>query len=481
MSWYASLENPEILAIDSSIAKVENDSFITAFSNLMTRYDVDINPQELSQAFQEINLTSLTWSAITNYDSNVTLGNVGLPQVWPKTENAIVRLKAVNPSTGEIIDHYCLIADPETNTIIDSFDGEVKQPEVYGPPLAYATYNHALLDDVASNEDPVSDIFNKPPRKGSTYTMMLHDNIWEVALRLNLSGTELIEHNDIEDPSNIPVGTVLHLPYNIVYIERPSIRYELYDEPKQMHVAKPEGIKRWSFGNVSSWKDLHGTGFYSYGTNIDVVAIAKVPIGEETAAYYMDSRALGQYSVTGKVDATTGFNWTDLDMGYMEKQQITKPTPPPPPEPIVEPVKTVPVKEVYAPNLWKSTYKAFSKPAIYVSNRTILVHELDGRRPDRMFMINKQVLISGVFMHEGTAYGRPHGSAKNGYWFGIPMSDLISENELYNTELDLPTRATMKNGQLTIQERGVVALSQLFALRIKIALWLKEIQNKRSS
>lgn len=494
MSWHASLENPKILQIDDSISKAENDSFITAFCNLLERYEIEENPLKLSQKLKDDNVNILSWATITSYYPDIFLASVGLPATWPTNINSIVRFKALNPANGDEMDHYCLIADIDNHTFIDSFDGELKKSEVYGEPLSYATYRNPMMDkpvaQLAPSKEviPEIDIFHKNlDSTARTYTMKEGDNIWEVALRLSLSGADLIDYNDIEDSSNVPAGTVLYLPYKTKIKDRPPINYEILDEVKKMHVSKQPGAKKWSYGNATKWTDLHSSGFYRYGTNVDVVAIVRVPIGDdEMAAYYLDRSSFGEYSTTGKVAFTTGYNWSDLASGYFvpePKQKIAEVVPAhieaEVPEVIEESEDALVETPVLAePNIWKTTYKSFPQPVRFIARRAILVHEFDTRRPDRMLMNNQEVVIAGVFNRNNLTYGRPSGSVKYGYWFGIPMSDLISEDELYNTRVSLSTRATMRHAHLTLEERGVVALSKVLSVYTKFAAWIG--QNKQN-
>lgn len=485
MSRYGALNYQDFPIIDPAYSSIENASFVTALSNLLQNFGKYIDPLSLAKEFQSKNINALNLSVISTYDPEIVTAKIGVPETWPSEPNTIVKFQCVSPANGSIIAHFCLINNPEDNTFIDSFDGEVKGETVYGRPLTWLAYKK--VESTAPT--PIKEVPQKKPRfkfslgksnpnPDRLYTMLEGDNIWDLARRFKTPVEELLEHNDIsiEEAGNLPVGTVLHLTKRLPQSIKPKeIEYEVFDQPKQMHVSREGGAKKWSFGNVSDWKDMHSTGFYAYGTNLEIVAVARVPIGDEIYAYYLDSRSLGEYIQTKRVAYTVGFNWRDLEEGVYVK----------PEEPVVKPTQDS-EEDTYiaeaqkpedeaAPNKYKATFQGFDEPKAYVAKKNILVHELDGRRPDRILQNNRRVIISGIFTKHDIVYGRPRSSKENGYWFAIPMDDLISEDELYNTNIPLVERAAMPAGRrnLSLEERGVVALSKILSTGTKISTWLK--------
>jgi LysM repeat protein len=366
-----------------------------------------------------------------------------------------------------MLDHFSLVADTQARTIVDSYDGEVKVPGFYGEPVAYATYEAVTPHPIRPL--PVNHTKSKAtsePKHGSTYTMLKDDTIWEVARRYNFSAQELIEHNDITDPVHLPIGYVVHFPTPVAMEIEDPIRYELLAEIKTMHISKPGGAGKWSFGNVKEWNDFTSSGHFPEGTNLQIVAIAHVPVGKETAAYYMDALALGDYAHSGRVAYTVGYSWRDVADGLMP---ASKAIPAPPAEPVVE----IPAEEPkLSPNAYKGSYQPFTKPVLYTVKETMKVYELDGRRPTKTVYSNDEYDISGTFTKDDIIYARPTLAAQSFYWFGIPMDNLIPNEELYNTKLDLPDRAALH--KLSFQERMVDRMGRLVSRYPKVMDIIKQ-------
>jgi hypothetical protein len=120
--------------------------------------------------------------------------------------------------------------------------------------------------------------------------------VWELIngelSNLGFSAQDLIDHNEIPHPNEpLPDGYTLHLPYpKKSPVEERSIRYELFPGPRPMHVNLKGGTKKQSFGNAKQWSDIKPTGpGYKQDANIDALAVAYVPIGDDMAAYYLDA------------------------------------------------------------------------------------------------------------------------------------------------------------------------------------------------
>lgn len=355
-----------------------------------------------------------------------------------------------------------------------------------------------------------------PARPSRKYTWVEGDVIWEVARRLGVPASELLEHNDIEDASEIQPGTVLHSPYKR-FDEQPVIWYEVYDQPRMMHVSKADGTRKFMFGNVKTWLDLKKTGpTVKENTVIEVVAAAHVPVGEDWAVYFMDTLALGDYVTTGKVSLTVGFNYNHLkdgipiipkveeshpameeiakDIEEMEQaleeqaEVVIEPTP----EPIVEePAETQAIQVVEAeipvqpepeytlddfgdtttfvgPNSYKASYHSFTDgPKEYFYNDDIIVEELDGRRLNKVRTKGEPVSIAGMFVKDNVIYGRPAGAVDSGLWFGIPMDKIgvaeeiesEEDNSLFTDDTTLLERHMMGQ-RLTMGENAFVLFSK---------------------
>lgn len=122
--------------------------FVTSFCNLLERLGRGaFDPATLNAIFRDNGIyidvddgvrDDLGWSSISQIDGNIVVTSTG--GGWPPTNEAIVKFHYTSPRTGVEQDHLCLVADTNAHTIIDSYDGQVRNPGYYGEPVAYATY-----------------------------------------------------------------------------------------------------------------------------------------------------------------------------------------------------------------------------------------------------------------------------------------------------------------------------------------------------
>lgn len=343
-----------------------------------------------------------------------------------------------------------------------------------------------------------------PPKPGSTYIWVKGDQMALVAGRLGFSRQELLEHNGIINADMIKPGDVLHLPIaRPVKVDRP-ISIEVLGEPLPMHVAKDGGCKKWSFGNMESWEDAHSTGFFPQYTNLEIVAIAKVMVlekdGSETeAGYYLDSIALGDYLQSGRLAWAIGFMWPDLAEGHIDKvamlEAAARDADRKLKDRILAQKKAIHVttaqnylsgfdKEFVEKRVddairdksmmkFVETYQALKPIAPCIATipegsgevdaqgrRFVWVHDFATKRPDRKLIHDTHITIVGTFTYDGVLYGRPIMAAQNYNWYGIDMTLLDSQAELYNDKVDAQTRK--HTDSLTWSERHIwVPLAEL--------------------
>lgn len=136
--------------------------FLTAFSNLLSRYGEAIDPVALNAYFRDHDdyldigdpaKDGLAWSSVSSYDGTISSQvNNNAGGNWPNSNDAIVKFhyqSISNPwldaarTKPNMIDHFCLVADHNAGTIVDSWDGVTKHPGAYGAPIAYAIYSKA--------------------------------------------------------------------------------------------------------------------------------------------------------------------------------------------------------------------------------------------------------------------------------------------------------------------------------------------------
>lgn len=356
----------------------------------------------------------------------------------------------------------------------------------------------ANIGTVFEDPEPVEPPTIKPQKPGTFHIWTKEDSLAVVAKRYGVSRQDLLDHNDIDDPASIKPGDNLHLPIaqNVVRDMRPT--FEVLDESLPMHVKKREGCKKWSFGNMTTWEDAKGAGFFPPDTNLTIVAIAHVPINETDgkeaeAAYYMDANALGDYATTGSVRWTVGYIWNDLAEGHIDK--TNQPAPQVAQRKIATQkaaaiAKKATEKAAATPNYLDGFDQAFiekrlteilrdGKDAFKLTRqmlphpipctahipdsmgelddkgrRFIVIHDVDTHRPDRRLYHNQEVEIAQTFEYDGVQMGRPTKACEHGNWYGIDLNLLQSDAELYNAKVPAQTRAE-EGRSLTWSERFI--------------------------
>jgi len=287
-----------------------------------------------------------------------------------------------------------------------------------------------------------------------------------------------------------------------------QIIYDIYPKPRPMHVIVEDGVKKFSFASVKTWNDLTVTGpTYPFNANVEIVAEAHVPLEDEprdeqgnvqTATYFMDALALGNFEENQRPAYTIGFNHTQLSDGYVEPEK--KPIPPereqrlkvlvqsdkdqPAPDMAAWPTTEIDyrsVEDVEEWRKWLSTYVAFPDgPKLYTAHDDEWVHEFMGKRADKLLKANHDVVIAGTFIKEDVTYGRPLMAAKNFLWYGVRMDNLISDDELYNTNIPLHERAALPNGRLSVSERYItVPLAKLVSQTTRLKASLNKIKTNK--
>lgn len=165
MKPYAQKDYPQPLG-KSVDTIAESGAFLTALSNLLGRFDHDIDPKDLNNFFKikGMDAAQLTLGAVTVYDPTIGINSVGAGV--PEFSDSIVKLKYVSKLTQQEVSTYCLVDNIEQGTIIDSFDGLVKSWDVYGGPSSFVTfakYKPVIITPLkapAPAVEPSADTFN---------------------------------------------------------------------------------------------------------------------------------------------------------------------------------------------------------------------------------------------------------------------------------------------------------------------------------
>lgn len=471
-----------------------NQSLLAAFISLFAQLGRPVDAENLSFAIANTEDDDL-WDVVSRVDKHVIVSEEGDYGTFPVTNNAIIKFQYQDPDnpytevngerTANTQDHYCLVSHHGERLILDD-DGLVKNSHIYGQPVAWASYE--VLEKIPQAETPAA----KP---GTTYKVLKGgENGWQIAQKLGIPGKELKEHveDDIEDFGNIPGGTVLHLPYVVKNESRGRItEFEILPKSLQMHISKEGGTRKYTFGNIATGIKPSGP-TYQQDRNVNIFAIAHVPVDDNTVVdYYMEASEFDP--ATRKVRWTIGFAKDDLAEGHVEKK---KPEPKPQVKEQIKakvdeaaqkradelaqreeiiadvnaednpPSKRMgsdslpplePLTPADGPNWWKTTYKPLNeerRPEIFLFNENMIVHDLEGRRPPVTVFKLKGVRVAGTFTGpDQKLYYRPQDAMDNFTWYGVPVEDVISEAELFDTNVPLPDRVAMKSGRLSFNER----------------------------
>jgi LysM repeat protein len=479
MSFYAAQSYPGLVA--------ENPTLVIAFSNLLTSFGKTTDPETLANFLNDYT-DPLSLQSITKYDSEVIAagGNRG----WPTSKHSIVGFNS-RDEEGNAILLYCLVFDTENRKVIDSRDGTVTGLGVLGEPAFHATYVFNPKTPEPEEDEAV------PATPEKTYVVLQGERLFDIARKLGISEQDIIDHNDLDDPYNLRRGTLLHLPVAIENVVAPVTTYDIFDQPKLMHVSREGGAMKWHFGKHETIKDIiSGSGMYDYGSEVWVYGLASVPVEGEMWAYHMDAVAVGEGKVTGKPRYSIGFAFADLSEGALPAPTIAE-------EPTVEAVEAIiaaieeaePSKVIweqeqsevlYTPNKWRSTFVSWTTPESMIvdlpdGQEEILIHDLEEKRGSKRIKQNGSYVIAGTFWKDGVEYGRPLQCLQipTKPWYGIPMEVLKREAEVYSVELELADRLALKKSDLSpIEKYAIPALAMTNLSYERLKLYGKKFVNK---
>jgi LysM repeat protein len=470
-------------------------SLAIAFFGLMGRFGRSAELDQITKFLSE-DYNEDDWGIISDLDHTIQVLDSGHYGTWPTDDNAVVKFQYQDVEepyvvvdgerVANIIDHYCLMHNAGEHAFIDSADGTIKSNDPYGLPLGWATY------EFVENPQVVEEPEDEKKTSGRWYKLRAGESIWQVALRFKLNSAELIEHNGISNPHELAEGAEIHLPLEASEQKPRETEYHLLRHPRRMHVVREGGTHKQGFGNAKKWSDIKDSGpLYKYGDNIEIVAEAHVPIGEETALYYMTSVNLGDYPSTGRVTSTVGFNHSHLEDGIYEEALIAQDVQ----EQENRPLKVSPEPQAVEKSFLEErsqdfqegtglmdftlTYMPFEDgERTYLATEPVRVHDYETKRPDRLLRAHSGVIITGTFEYKDQLFGRPRRGKDSWHWYGIPMEKLILEDEMFTPPvITLPEKVAIKQ-PLSLEERGVVLLSRALGQGTQITAKFKKLKKK---
>lgn len=336
-----------------------------------------------------------------------------------------------------------------------------------------------------------------PERPGQRDKVRAGETIWSFAARHGVEGGQLLRHNEITDPKAVTPGIWLYVPKREKE-PRLNIEYRLLKPPHKMHIAHTGGTTKFTFGAVKKWTDVKADlKHYGDGVNVDIYAVAKVPVEGTIAAYYMDKHDVGEYATTGRVAYTRGFNWqhlaegsTKAELPTITHQEITasamleddRPSIVDEVQPVVTaaleaaaPVKPtitvtgqVTAKDAQeepqtAPDDYKTTFQYLNvneEPELYELVSDAVVREMDGAARTVQKRAGDRFPTKGWFTHEGTPYYRVDTSL----WYAVPTQFAVSvENQPFNSFTPTLEDKLALGATLTRSERRTVLLAKTAA------------------
>jgi hypothetical protein len=451
-----------------------DESLLYAFSMLLGQLGIQADIQALrdSVADQDVDFDTVTKNEHVHV---VERGGYG---TWPTDSNAIIHfqyqdreqpyIEVNGQRDANIVDHYCLVANYQDRTVVDSADGVIKQPLLYGEPFAWAIF---AAGSGSQTPDPTYDTTR-------TYKVLSGgESGWQIAQKLRIDPNDLRDHNmdSFSDFSSIPAGTILHLPYVPEPVEQtPETTVKFLRQPLLMHVSNPDGTRKLAFADP---RDVRPTGaLIAAGKNLTIFAVAQLPTTDGSQSLFLEHKDVD--SVHQKVKWTVGYREEDLQEGHVAgalkkvdpamMQQIAADVEAEnnPPSAASQPADEPEPPSDASPNLWKSTYtplNAERKPEVFLFNIDCIVLDLEGKSRSRALRKYDGVSISGTFIGpDGEAYYRPTDALNSFTWYGIPINDpatggpvISPESEVFDTRLSLAERSTTQYGRLTAVERFV--------------------------
>jgi len=474
----------------STLLDPANEALIYAFTGLLSNLGISVDLNELreSMADQEVSFDTLTEG---EYVHIVERGGYGS---WPTSNNAIIQFQYQDiddpyiehddgSRDANIKDHYCLVADFEHRTIVDSADGVIKEPNLYGLPVSWAVFEPG-----SAPKAPKPQI----DTERSYRVLKGGESGWEIARKLNIDANILREHNedDFEDFSNIPEGTILHLPTRLPTTPKnPTTQFEFLRRGLEMHTTR--STRKYSFGNAKMGIRESGP-TNRKNKNLMIFCVAHVPVDGEVRTFYMEGTDIDL--ARKKIKWTVGFRAEDVAEGHVDPAELEAYQPSPEikaqlEEKIAEaelnravaaaaeeennpPSKrqgsdSLPLDDPdYTADWWKTTYKPLSgeeKSEVFLFNRDMVVQDYGRKGPNKALRRLDGVKIGGTFNNpDGVKCYRPKDAVDSDTWYGIPIIDpengepnMIAEAELFNTNLSLAERSSIRHGRLTAIEKYV--------------------------
>lgn len=446
---YAQINYPQNLGTGSSVDTIADvGCFLTAFCNLLERFGEPIDPPTLNNFFishgsymvdpSTKNRDNLGWGSISAYNGNVVSTGVG-GSGWPPSNDAIVKFIYKSKRTGNPITHFCLVVDRNAGTILDSYDGVVKQSP-YGNPVAWSTYVEHQPQPVAPPPPPAAAAFTieNVARKQVEITKNTH--LWDLNQRswpgMVNNPANSVENGYTFETTRIArhvLGGRYYMPegdeshgYNVVDCRD----YVVPEVPAPVAPSAPPAGPIMPGGNPDNkYTVIKPVPGFMTGTNAGQHKdqVNTVEPGEYFVynTHPMNSDLI---NVTSKLG---------VPGSWINKNDNVETPPPPPPAPDPEPALAPPPEPVAPPEPdWKDSFKPFDNSAHYVATRDLEVAELSEQaHPMPLLRYNPEVgppqgvvAAFGTFTKDGVEYYRLKINSDPTFklWYGVPKIDAVT-------------------------------------------------------
>jgi hypothetical protein len=364
--------------------------FLTAFSNLLQRFGQNIDPPSLNDYFVAHNsyvdvdgdrtLDDLAWGTVSAYDGQigtVAIGGAG----WPDSNDAIVKFLYKSSRSGQLITHFCLVADHNTHTIVDSWDGNVKVSP-YGTPVAWAKYERHQPQVVTPPPAPEQAAYTIESIPEKSFTIKTTTHLWN----LNQRSWPALVNNPLNDVDvTMPpfkttqlahhvLGGSYYIPEGLTDAGYNTIDCREYVSPPP--VAPPSAPLKPGGNPDNKYDVIKEIPGYSTATNAGnhIGSTVRVPAG----TYFVYNTYPGNntlINVTSKLGVAGA--WINTEDNVPD-------APPSSEVPVPEPSAHIETEPATSTNSlpWQDTFRPFPKPVHYISTRAIVVADLSGQQPD---------------------------------------------------------------------------------------------------
>ena len=442
--------------------------FLTAFCNLLELYGSNINPPTLNSWFKthgvylkdpDGTFEDLAWTSVTKYDGAIRMVHHGVGPMPPSVP-AIVKFIYRSAHTGKEITHFCLANKISGGQlyIVDSYDGIEKAPAVYhaayGTPVEYATYT----DVHAPAPAPAKPAPKAPAPAGAITHPGNTEDKYDIVRAI---------------PGYITAGQAAARTGSNSTV--PPGNYFVFNRSGSMvNVTSRVGVPGWWINPGDNVAPAHNAAkappeyavlkpVPGYMTSNEAANHLDATVEVAPGNYFVFNEAHGMVNVTKKIGAPGAWiNPADNKM-VAAVHEAPKPAPkavvgPPPMNDVVASGTAAPTNLAPNINSWQQTF--VDHHDTYMAIQTMTIHDLAGIRPDVELKAHDLVRIAGTFTGpNGVAYGRTEKSVENGWWYGLPMSNLMLEENVFDINSDITTR--LATNTLKLRDKLVIVVAKI--------------------